>query len=308
VSSLLHFGRRSVWAAVALLLSVASCATPEEPLSATGAAGSHQVPRQSSNSGPGVSSVLTYYLLAGHSFSELSAAWQRAVAACMQDAGWSYYPPPDDVAQSEPTELVALATYRSRFGYGIALGSAQEFNRSTDQNRKYVDSLSTAERSAYFYALNGNSTEANPSDSVGCEAAASKLAYEGIPLFDARYEDLSSQYLARQSSDPRYLAAVSDWATCMRARGFDYATPDLPPSSLSDRYLELLSAGEISPDLNTGGSVSSFAALERDTAVADFECSVDFLYPTKAALQQEYLDELIETGAIPSSFTSIGLP
>lgn len=137
-------------------------------------------------------------------------AREQAIARCMQRSGFEYTPMPSIVNPRIPSPP------------------------STRQhpNARYVASLSSADRTRYYLALygvpdpndEGNLWDPRSPTGGGCSGEAMRE----IPSVYAAMSKLMEPYRAMIRSvaqDARVQAAEQRWAECMRARGYEYASP-----------------------------------------------------------------------------------
>jgi hypothetical protein len=166
---------------------------------------------------PARSSPLAAYPGFGHDhdadearFRRQELARERAIARCMQRAGFEYTPMPAIV---NPTVGEAL--------------SAREH-----PNARYVASLRPVDRTRYNLALygvpdpndEGNLWDPRSPTGGGCWGEAMRA----IPSVYAARSELARPYqamLRTVQQDARVRAAERRWAECMRGHGYQYASP-----------------------------------------------------------------------------------
>jgi hypothetical protein len=147
-------------------------------------------------------------------FERQEVAQQQTIARCMQRSGFEYTPMPSVVMSPMSGKRKALST------------------RPPHPNARYVASLSAAERTRYYRALYGipdphdeeNLWDPRSSTGGGCWGEAMR----SIPSVYAAQSELAEPYRAMVRSvaqDVRVQAAEQRWAECMRARGYQYASP-----------------------------------------------------------------------------------
>lgn len=144
------------------------------------------------------------------------SARERLIATCMKGQGLSYTPAP-------PRE----ATQGSR-------GNAGRSNAApVDPNERHAASLSPEARARYYTALYGVPDPNDQSAQLwkpGTPTGGGCLgdAMRALPGVYAARSALAEQFSdLRQSvlSDPAVTAAEGRWATCMKGKGFTFASP-----------------------------------------------------------------------------------
>jgi len=169
--------------------------------------------------------------------NELNRRQQELVAQCMQEAGFEYHPNLDEVSVNQvqldwrPDDRDWVAQY----GYGLVHNpeadvEATPVYEGTEPNRQYIDSLTEAERDAYFAALYGPTIDDENYvwtwEDMGCwgfaqheTATANPMdlmtSEEFSPLFEALNQLESDVTLADQRA-----AVDREWAACMADQGY----------------------------------------------------------------------------------------
>jgi hypothetical protein len=185
-------------------------------------------------------------------FLEQERQIQEQIRQCMAEQGWEYQP----IDQSQfiafgPGDDLSIEERALEYGYGFSTYfDEEEFFTGPefeDPNQEYVESLSDAERDAYYRALYGDSPEIDPSLSeeeieeifenfvpTGCEPAAYEDAFGGgeQEIFYQTFDEQLQQMYERIESDPRIVAEQEAWSACMAEAGY-------PFSSHEDLYQEL---------------------------------------------------------------------
>jgi hypothetical protein len=171
------------------------------------------------------SSPLAQYPGFGHNpqadearFEREDVARERRISQCMERAGLRYTPAP--AVRNPPV---------------TAAREGRDATRAirVDRNETYARSLPPAERTQYYLALYGvpdpNSetgplwSPRNPTGG-GCVGDATRA----IPGVYSARSALVREFLDLRLSiprDPRVAVAEQRWSVCMRARGFNYASP-----------------------------------------------------------------------------------
>jgi hypothetical protein len=191
----------------------------------------------------------------GTDWMEQERAVQQAIATCMQQEGWEYIPveQPDGVYEySEEDELERI----KREGLGVVYYTLYQGSDEmedpyadwVDPNWEYQESLSEAEREAYYESLYGTeeeqsadmTTEVDPETgeeyqiSYGYGAGCQGEAYADVqgddptqtPEFWEATEKYYTELQERVAADPRIVEANEDWVSCMVDAGHDYDSQD----------------------------------------------------------------------------------
>ncbi|MCB2412675.1 hypothetical protein LGT39_07440 [Demequina sp. TTPB684] len=176
---------------------------------------------------------------------------QEAIAQCMQLEGWEYIPveQPDGVYEySEEDELERI----KREGLGIAYYTLYQgtddfvdpYQDWVDPNQEYMESLTEAEREAYYESLYGteeeqmadSTTEVDPETGeeytisygygAGCQGEAYAEVQGDDPTQSPDYWEAAEKYYTelqeRTEADPRIIEANEKWTSCMSDAGFEY--------------------------------------------------------------------------------------
>lgn len=180
-------------------------------------------PAQTQGQAPPAQSPLAEYPGFGHDHQAERArserqelAREQAIARCMQRAGFEYTPMPSIVV---------------RQGASMERPSPPS-TRPQHPNARYVASLSASARTRYHLTLygvpdpndEGNLWDPRSPTGGGCMGEAMRE----IPSVYAAKSELMEPYRAMVESvgrDVRVRAAEERWAECMRARGYEYASP-----------------------------------------------------------------------------------
>ncbi|MEV0677767.1 hypothetical protein AB0I60_14705 [Actinosynnema sp. NPDC050436] len=196
----------------------------------------------------------------------LHAAEQVLMRDCMKRAGFDYtvaqlHPVPDD--RQFPYVIDDVAWARAH-GYGGDIQRQLSSVKENEPNRRYFDGLSTARKSAYLNAANGQRAEGitatSPEGTVytrsdrSCTSKAEEALYgDAQAWFQARVTTDALVLMRHDEvkADPRFAEAVVPWSTCMTAAGHAFGSP------------QELRAG-LPPD-----------AVETALAVAEATCAVD---------------------------------
>ncbi|HHC08124.1 MAG TPA: hypothetical protein ENK55_05360 [Actinobacteria bacterium] len=207
------------------------------------------------------------------------AARERIVSDCMGARGWTYipdFPGPD----SEPTTIAALGAFRAEYGYGLSTrppepGSSRSL---VAEQERYLSSLTNDELRAYREDLDGGVGEDAPPRPGSCRELAARAT--AAPIDDPALLQALATERAEVFADPRYLEAERAWASCMADRGYDFERPADAPEAVEARSL--------------ADSDPSVTAFELAVALADYECSIEHLFPIRLELEREVVRRLTE--------------
>ncbi|MEV5932996.1 hypothetical protein AB0L56_09640 [Streptomyces sp. NPDC052079] len=171
----------------------------------------------------------------------LHEAEEVLTRACMASHGFKTWvvprrPLPDD---RDFPYVVDDLRWASRHGYGSDLSAQREKLRTSDPNRRYFAGLTSSEQKRALDALHGRKsarhiTARDPAGMTvgrvddGCRAQAQRELYGDLETW-FRVTTVTDALAALRSrmtaGDAEFTKSVEDWSTCMRARGFPYATP-----------------------------------------------------------------------------------
>lgn len=224
---------------------------------------------------PGKAAPVTPTTTAGQR-SLLHRAEQELLRACMAAAGFRFRPVPQNPlpeARDFPY-VVDDARWAQRYGYGSGLRRRAERLREEDPNRVYLRGLPAERRRAAVAALNGTPGGPGlraelPGGAVighsgdGCRVAAWRDLYGDVERWyaaSALVDNLGAIRQRRVLTDPRFRAAVPDWADCMRRHGTPYERP-------GDARAAFLGPG------NGNGTGGTDPAREVRTAVQEARCA-----------------------------------
>ncbi|WP_338494350.1 hypothetical protein [Streptomyces sp. SJL17-4] len=200
---------------------------------------------------------------------------QVLVERCMTDRGFSYWAGPRPTPEESFTVgyLLSDVGWARKHGYGSRIKAKVLEARKDDPNQRYQDALPPARMDAYLTALGGGPKTRHLSVRVpsggtisrslgGCEESAQVQLY-GDPATWFRVSKIATNltplYVAKLSRTPEFTGAQRAWATCLRAAGLDYPTPDALRGAL--------------PELTAGEPEAAAFATEVRFATAEAECA-----------------------------------
>ena len=207
---------------------------------------------------------------------------QEAIRTCMKAEGFEYVPvDPSQNGMSmkfDEDDSISMKERRTK-GYGISTGfmmKARPASRQDDPNAKIRDALSEADQDAYDVAMMGAETAAQMKAAKGASGASgvggiriSRQAGENgsptdqgcmgkaqseVPGGPEQLGDDLKEMQERAQADPRLIAKLKDWASCMADGGYtDFENPGDARDSIRDRMDEIMGATD------QGDGVTSFA-------------------------------------------------
>lgn len=249
---------------------------------------------------------------------------EELTATCMAEQGFEYTPNKNSggyvVSMDELDVDWDSREFAEQYGYQISLDpwegidTGPEEEEWTDANQDYVDSMSDSERDAYYEALYGAQTMAEPEgedleaevetewnwEEGGCQGAAQHEVWEGGGFdsdeFEALSDEVNSFYESlMESSELADLDAR--WASCMADAGYpDQTAPGESYEPLYEEWNELSGwedpeyvalqeswdweakpEGPPEPERDEA-AVEAFTAKEIAMAVADWDCKDEIDY------------------------------
>lgn len=172
----------------------------------------------------------------------LGFAEEILVAECMGRLGFSYPVPTEPAILSEAEQTLAD---RRRNGYGLSGTTTQTRPVEPEIGEAAYAALFGGDRGRLAIVLPDGGQTSFPGD--GCLFEGRSELYGRDILLWARVthlpEQLGNRLVAGASGEPEYLAAMGEWAQCMRGRGYAYALPSEAVADLTGRYAADASEG-----------------------------------------------------------------
>jgi hypothetical protein len=237
-------------------------------------------------------------------------AVEAQIAGCMAEAGFEYVPVDyltirKGMTSDKTAPGLSHEEYAAAFGYGISTqldiaGLPPQLATGTivqtglgEQNVQIFKNLPEADQEAYNHTLFGENTQAtfaytleaeDFSETGGCTRAAIERVFSPEELNVSYYNP--GDALIQQ--DPRMIAAITDWAGCMREAGFEYNNPEEIESDFEDRLETILDgAGPEELPAEAQAALAELQGEERAVAVADLACEEEFITPVEEQVQTE---------------------
>jgi hypothetical protein len=205
----------------------------------------------------------------------------------MSQKGFRYTVSPlTAVSGSDEARIIDMNKRRSE-GYGLyaqyaVAKTATTSDPATMTNDEYLATLPAAKQAAYMTALRGGNsdfreilirdTQKVTFSGKGCEAQSRKSLYGNLDdwiTLDYFPQNVNSTLTGRVTKNPRYVAAVHSWKTCMTGKGYDYASPD-------DAYRQIKAA------YTTRGATPALRRQEIAVTTADGSCAGELHLPSLA--------------------------
>src|SRR5574341_503269 len=302
-------GNRAGLLTIGLLLAllVAACSggsTPSTPLTTnTPAASQANTTRQ-----PGAPGTEEFGMTKEELVRSIEAV-EALIAKCMSDAGFEYVAVDYDTVRKGMTADKAIPgvtdeQFVAQYGYGIStlytghspqladIPTAAQIGLG-EQNIQIFKSLSAADQVAYNLTLFGQNTDATFAVTLEAEDfsrtdGCTRTAVEQV----FTREQLSTTYTnpkdALIEQDPRMIAAVKEFADCVREAGFSYNNPNEIEADIKSR-LDALTKGApieaLSPDARD--ALAQLQGEERAVAVVATQCEADLIEPVAVQIERE---------------------
>ncbi|MEU9689086.1 hypothetical protein [Amycolatopsis japonica] len=172
--------------------------------------------------------------------SILHRAEQVLLQACMADSGYAYVmveEAPASFLRRFPYVVDDLSWAREH-GFGNDVRDEVRQRAENDPNKRYFGSLSAVDKAKALAAVNGErpvgliatspaGVEITRSDR-GCTSQLEKKLYGELQTWFRAKTVTDGLHVPRRqqvSADPRFQAALSNWARCMADRGYSFADP-----------------------------------------------------------------------------------
>lgn len=222
---------------------------------------------------------------------------QQVMVECMKDEGWEYravdYSAQGGDFMAEFEEQMAdPEAYGEKYGYGVVRNYEMqgELGPTTfeDPNQDYVESLDPDEQTAYYEALYGASSSAEPVtddtefvmpslEEQGCSGKAQLEVYGDSPMNDPDVQERMNELFEDEQNAPELQDAYDEWASCMADKdpSYEWKTPDEAISSFWNRMNELQGFQTEEGDGTATGAVvvggSTDGSQQPEIDVADLE-------------------------------------
>jgi hypothetical protein len=234
---------------------------------------------------------------------------EARISACMNEAGFEYIAADYKTVRRGMTADKSLPglsekEYFDQYGYGISTLytglSPQLADVPTpaqlglgERNVQIFKNLSPADQVAYNRTLLGENADAtfavaleieDFSRTSGCTRQAIAQVFEPEQLEATYYNPMD----ALVEQDPRAVAAVAEYAACIRAAGFDYKHEKEIEPDLRKR-LAAITGGKPLEALSSDAqaALTELQGYERALAVVAYECEIKLLEPVLDQVERE---------------------
>ncbi len=234
---------------------------------------------------------------------------ESLIAQCMSEAGFEYIAADYNTVRRgmvADKSLPGLSEkqYFDQHGFGISTlytGLPPQLAEETtpakiglgNRNVQIFNSLSPADQVAYNHTLLGENTDATFAVAIevedfsrtgGCTRAAIEQVFTPEQLSVTYYNPKD----ALIEQDPRMVAALAEFAECLRTAGFDYNHEKEIEPDLRNRLAEItggLPIEALSPDAQA--ALQELQSYERALAVVTYDCEVRILEPVEDQVERE---------------------
>jgi hypothetical protein len=234
---------------------------------------------------------------------------ESLLATCMSDAGFEYIAADYNTVRRGMVADKSLPGYSeeeyfAEFGFGISTlytGLPPQLSEADipakiglgEQNIEIFRNLSPADQVAYNRTLFGENTDATLAVALetedfsrtgGCTRSAIEQVFSP--------EQMSLSYMSPKDAlieqDPRVVAALADYADCMRAVGFDYTHERQIEPDLKKRLYAITGGAPIeSLPADARAALADLQDEERSIAIAALDCEERVLDPVYSQVERE---------------------
>lgn len=216
---------------------------------------------------------------------------EALIATCMTSSGFEYVPVDavtirDAMSADGSLPNVSDEDFIAQYGFGITTifdDPVLQQGRG-EQNTAIRDRLSPADQVAYDRALVGEGgvslaralEDEDFSETGGCTVEAAEQLFAT--------EELSGTYVnpgdVLIEQDPRMVAAIADWSTCVSDAGYDYQHPDDITDDLAERLGAILTGADADALVELQGE-------ERAVATVSETCEDEHIVPAEEVIETE---------------------
>lgn len=227
---------------------------------------------------------------------------EGAIGACMTEAGFEYVPVDYETVKAamdsdETAPGISDEEYVAQFGFGITTRLNEPDpvvqNGKGEQNLAVFDALPASDQEAYTRTLYGENDQATFSRAIEDEdfSEIGGCTLSAVDQFFAA-DEVASAYVnpvdVRLESDPRMIAALGDWSTCLRDAGYEYDHPDDIDDDLSEQLDALLNGADPATLAGpTADALTELQGYERAVAVVANDCEDTQIRPVEDQIESE---------------------
>ncbi len=290
-------GRRQVLG-LAAVVAVASCGGS----STSGSPSSADTGSPTSASGGAATSGSEEFGLTLEELATRIEQVEGAIGACMTEAGFEYVPVDYETVKAamdsdETAPGISDEEYVAQFGFGITTRLNEPDpvvqNGKGEQNLTVFAALPAADQVAYTRTLYGENDHATFSRAMEDEdfSEIGGCTLTAVEQFFAA-DEVASAYVnpvdVRLESDPRMIAALGEWSTCLRDAGYEYDHPDDIDDDLGERLDALLNGADPATLAGpTADALTELQGYERAVAVVANDCEDEHLRPVEDQIESE---------------------
>lgn len=227
---------------------------------------------------------------------------EQLIATCMTTAGFKYVA--NDfvtingaMKSDQSAKGVSAEDYVKQFGLGITTQPDKPLVvfGAGPQNMAFLAGLPASDQVAFKRALWGEALDWNHARAVeqedfsltkGCTRAAADKLYSPAEVAGGYVNPADK----RVAQDPRMIAALKKWSECMRAKGFNFDTPDQVEADLRER-LAGITKGQDAKTLS-GPALAALGQLqgeERAVATLLTSCEIKHVEPVQDKVEADIL-------------------
>jgi hypothetical protein len=246
--------------------------------------------------------------LDGDGVLQRQAQAENLISECMRVRGFEYVPV-DPVAQQQAltgSRGLTKDEFEAQYGYGITtLYEQRQRLAELGPNRAIRDALSPADQTAYDRTLYGDDptqTFAVALDTGdfsrlgGCVKEAADMVFGGAQFLEslvAKLGELDEQV----KNDVRMVAAIEQWAVCMRQAGYGLADPDEVDVVLRTQLEEIVGPPDARNADYDRAALDALQLEEVAMVTQDLACEDKHLAAVEEKVQAEYEREFRERNA-----------
>lgn len=212
-------------------------------------------------------SLNEFFNIDGSGIQRLARQQEESIASCMTKKGFTYTVVGVGDFQALADAAGAPETFADKYGYGISTlidPNAAGKPAKKNANELLIAKMSAGQKKAYNKALLGSET-AEPSllGGGGCVGESTKKLFASFAKLQAlgpQFEEIQK----RVDNDPKVLAGMKKWSTCMKDSGFTFRADTETATELT-KELSVISG----PPGRTGAGGGIAAAFGVDASKID---------------------------------------
>ena len=192
-------------------------------------------------------SLNDFFNVDGAGISRLARQQQEAIGTCMKKAGFEY----KVVGLGDFAQMVGDGLDPDKFAqkYGYGVSTLIDPNKAgkpptPDANAVIVAKMGASQKKAYAKALTGSTTGSTDTigfGTAGCVGDSTKKLFSSLTKLQSLGPKFS-EIQSRVNSNPKVLAGMKEWSSCMKKAGYTFRTDTEPPTSLSKDLSAMVTA------------------------------------------------------------------